>query len=569
MQINRRLFLSGTASAAALAALAACGGGSSSSSASASAGAVELAAADINPQDRSALQQGGEFRIPIDAMIPNYNPLHIDGNVGDNGTTLQGFTGVRNWIYNEDGTFEVNTNFCLDYTEEEVDGKTVVTMHLNPEAKWNSGEPIQVADYQGCWQACNGKNEDFNAVVASTDGWDHIESIEAGADEFEVITTFDAVFPDWSMVFSDPGIIPAALTTDAEVFSSWTDASVTDYWTGPYLVTDADSAKQLLTLEPNPNWWGDAPLLDKITLRAMDSSQLGTAFGNNEIDYVFPIIDAATYEQCGQRADGEIRQAAGLQWRHFTMNGSSGVLADQAVRQALVKGMDRLTISEGDLQGLPVPASQVQLGNHLFMPYNDGYVDNTGEYAYDPEAAAADLEAAGWTLADGAEFREKDGQKLSIKYLRMPDISTSATEGRILQANMAAIGVEIVMDDTNPNDFFARLRDGQFEITAFAWQGTQYPMANIGQIYGEGSASNYSRVSDPELQELIGQVATEADPDKRIELANQADAKIWELATVTPIYSRVDYRAVPKKLANYGAFGLSTARAEDVGYMAE
>ncbi|WP_103063454.1 ABC transporter family substrate-binding protein [Actinomyces qiguomingii] len=567
MQINRRLFLSGTASAAALAALAACGGGSSSSNASAEP--VELAASDINRQERSALQQGGEFRIPINAMIPNYNPLHIDGNVADNGTTLLGFTGVRNWLYHEDGTFEVNTNFCLDYTEAEVDGKTVITMHLNPEAKWNSGDAIQVADYQGCWQACRGTDEDFNAVVASTDGWEHIESIEAGADEFEMITTFDGVFPDWSAIFGEAALVPASLTTDAETFSSWTDASVTDHWTGPYIVTDADSAKQVLTLEPNPNWWGDAPLLDKITMRVMNTSQFGTAFGNSEIDYVSPITDSATYQQCQQRTDGEIRQAAGLQWRHFTMNGSSGVLADQAVRQALVKGMDRLTITEGDLQGLPVPASQLQLGNHLFMPHNQGYKDNTGDYAYNPEAAAAELDAAGWTLAEGAEFREKDGQRLSIKYLRMPDISTSATEGRILQANMAAIGVEIVMDDTNPDEFNARLRDGKFEITAFTWVGTPYPMNNIGQIYGEGSASNYTGVSDPELQKLIGQVAVEADPDKRVELANQADVKIWELATVTPIYSRADYAALPKKLANYGAFGLSTGRAEDVGYMAE
>ena len=73
-------------------------------------------------------------------MIPNYNPLHLDGNVGDNGSILQYFTGVQNWIYAEDASFTVRTEFCLDYNAEEKDGKTVVTMHLNPKAKWNSGE---------------------------------------------------------------------------------------------------------------------------------------------------------------------------------------------------------------------------------------------------------------------------------------------------------------------------------------------------------------------------------------------------------------------------------------------
>ena len=104
MMINRRLFLGGTASLAALAALAACG-----SSKPGSDSPVALTASDINPQDRSALQKGGELRIPISSMIPNYNPLHLDKNVGDNGSILQYFTGVQNWIYAEDASFTVRT----------------------------------------------------------------------------------------------------------------------------------------------------------------------------------------------------------------------------------------------------------------------------------------------------------------------------------------------------------------------------------------------------------------------------------------------------------------------------
>lgn len=570
MMINRRLFLGGTASAAVLAALAACGGDSSSSSSSASATPVSLAASDINPQERSALTQGGELRIPMDAMIPNFNPLHLDGNIADNGSVLQYFVGIQNWIYAEDGTFTANDRFCLDFAEEEKDGKTVITMHLNPDAVWNSGEPIQVADYVGAWKACNGEDEGFTAVVASTDGWNQIESIEEGADEFEMITTFKAVFPDWGSILSG-GIVPAALTKDVETFSSWTDAATTDHWTGPFLVTSSDAAKGQLVLEANPSWWAEKPLLDSITMKVIDSSALGTAFGNSEIDVVTPIIDASTYQQCEQRADGEIRQATGPQWRHFTFNGATGLLADEKLRQAIVKGIDRVTITEADLQGLPVPASQLQLGNHLFMPQNEGYQDNTGEFAYNKEQAIKELEELGWVVPDGSSdgVREKDGTRLSLKYLRLPDVSTSSTEGKIFQANMKEIGVEVVMDDTNSADFFPeRIAKGNFEVVTFTWVGTNYPMANIGQIYGKDSASNYTGVWSEELEALIDQVATEPDHAKRIELANQADVLIWSEAIVVPIYSRADYTAVPQKLANYGSFGMSTGHPEDIGYLA-
>jgi oligopeptide ABC superfamily ATP binding cassette transporter, binding protein len=564
MMINRRLFLGGTASLAALTALAACG-----SSKPGSDSPVALTASDINPQDRSALQKGGELRIPISSMIPNYNPLHLDGNVGDNGSILQYFTGVQNWIYAEDASFTVRTEFCLDYNAEEKDGKTVVTMHLNPKAKWNSGEPIQVADYQGVWKACNGDDPTFTEMVASTDGWNSIESIEQGADQFEMITTFKSTFPDWSNVLSG-FIVPAALTKDAEAFKSWTDGSVTDHWTGPFIVTAADSTSQFLTLERNPNWWGEEALLDKVTLKAIDTNQLGTAFANKEIDVANSIIDASTYQQCQKRADAVIRQAYGTQWRHYTMNGSSGVLADQKLRQALVKGIDRLTVAQADLQGLPVPASQLLLGNHLFMPQQKGYQDNSGDLTFNKDQAIKELEELGWVLPEGKEFREKDGQTLSIKYLRLPDTATSATEGKILQANMKDIGVEVVMDDTNNDDFFPeRVSPGKFEIVTYAWIGTPYPLANIGQLFGKDSASNRSHVWSEALEDLIAKIAVETDPDKRIELANQADQEIWQLAAIIPIYSRADYNAVPKNLANFGSFGLSTVGYENIGYMAQ
>lgn len=173
-------------------------------------------------------------------------------------------------------------------------------------------------------------------------------------------------------------------------------------------------------------------------------------------------------------------------------------------------------------------------------------------------------------LPEGKEFREKDGQTLSIKYLRLPDTATSATEGKILQANMKDIGVEVVMDDTNNDDFFPeRVSPGKFEIVTYAWIGTPYPLANIGQLFGKDSASNRSHVWSEALEDLIAKIAVETDPDKRIELANQADQEIWQLAAIIPIYSRADYNAVPKNLANFGSFGLSTVGYENIGYMAQ
>ena len=50
---------------------------------------------DINPQDVSALQQGGNLRLALTAFPANFNPLHIDGNSADSAGMLRGQHAAR------------------------------------------------------------------------------------------------------------------------------------------------------------------------------------------------------------------------------------------------------------------------------------------------------------------------------------------------------------------------------------------------------------------------------------------------------------------------------------------
>ena len=80
-------------------------------------------------------------------------------------------------------------------------------------------------------------------------------------------------------------------------------------------------------------------------------------------------------------------------WYHFTFNGAPGqILADPALRRAVAKGIDRNTIAAVTQRGLsdnPVP-----LNNHIFVAGQEGYQDNSGVVAFDPEKAKQELD--GW-----------------------------------------------------------------------------------------------------------------------------------------------------------------------------
>lgn len=552
MMINRRMFLAGTASAAMLATLAACSGSSESGATAAKA---------VNKVERGSLKQGGTLRFSMTSPVANWNNSTVDGN-GVDLRNIYNFVSPGFFDYDDKGEAKPNPNFVTKVEDVTKDGKTTVTMVLNPKAKWNSGRQISPDDFIATIKA----TQDPSYMWASTDGYDQIEKVEK-VDDTTVKFHFKSSFPDWTSIIS--GTLPKEQVASAEVFNNGMAKTYNnDWYAGPFKIESYNNAQQLVTLVPNEKWWGDKPLLDKVTFRVLDSAAEATSFANKEIDVLDYIISANTYKQAQQRSDAEVRQNFGLQWRHFTLNASSGVLADKAVRQALMRATDRAAITKSSLAGMPVDANKVLLGNHFFMPSQEGYVDNSTKWSHDVEAAKKLLDGAGWKEPSPGAIRVKDGKKLSIKYTRPTAVPTTKTESELLQSQLKKIGMEVVMEDVESAKYFKDyINKKNFEITSFTWQGTPYPMMNIGQIYGKGN-SNFTGQSIKELNELIDKIAVEADHKKRVAMTNQADEIIWENVLNFPIYERMQLTAVPKKLANFGAVGLASYRAENIGFTA-
>ncbi|WP_043502502.1 ABC transporter family substrate-binding protein [Georgenia sp. SUBG003] len=519
---------------------------------------------DINSVAREDLQEGGQLRRAVANLPDQWNPMHVNGNNADY-TDIRDTMSVANFDYDGEGVPTPNENYLTDVSDEVTDGKQVVTLTLNPDAKWNSGDPITVEDYQATLAACNGENAEFQCV--QTGPYEAIESVEQGEDEFQVVVTFKSTFPDWSSPLSS--VLPADGVADPATFNeSWLELN-SDWFTGPYVVDNLDTAQQVVTLVPNENWWGDAPVLDEIQFRAIESDATGTAFQNGEID-VFDIgPDPNAYALAQTVANAEIRQANGPDWRHFTFNSTAGHLQDLEVRQAIVKALDREAIAQSDLAGLPEELLK-PLGNHIFVEGQEGFQDNTGEFAYDPEAAAAQLEEAGWVLNESTGIREKDGEPLTVKFSVLTGVPTSENEGQLAQAQLKEVGINLELVQVATADFGTALDAGDFEIMAFSWIGTPYPMYGIAQIYGnpETNGSNYANLNNPELNELITQIDSETDHEKRIEMANEADKLIWESVHTLPLYQRPQLVGAVSNLANFGAEGFSTTRPENWGFTA-
>ncbi len=538
--------------------LTACSG--SNEEAPSAGGSAEVGTTnDINPQDRANLQQGGNLRLALNDFPPNFNSLHIDGNTGDVGSLMRS-TMPRAFRIAADGSATVNTDF---FTSVELTGTDpqVVTYTVNPKAVWSDGTPITWEDIKSQIDATSGKDKGF--AIAATNGSDRVEKVERGVDDRQAVITFAKPWSDWRGMFAGSTVLlPKTSTATPDAFNK-AQLSNPGPSAGPFIISNLDRGAKRITLTRNPKWWGEQPLLDSITYLVLDDAARIPALQNNTID----ASGLATLDemQIARRTEGiTIRRAPGLAWYHFTFNGAKGkILEDPALRRAVAKGIDRKTIAEVVLRGLadnPTP-----LNNHIYVAGQEGYQDNSGVIAFDPEKAKQELDALGWRL--NGQFREKDGRQLVIRDVLFDSLGTRQY-AQIAQNNLAQIGVKLDLDVRPASGFFTDyVTVGNFDIAQFAWSGDAFPLASLTQIYRTDAASNFGRISSAEVDTKIEQTVGELDPEKARTLANELDKMLFEEVFSLPLTQSTGNIAVRSNLANFGAFGLADPDYTKIGFM--
>ncbi|OBK28964.1 hypothetical protein A5634_19365 [Mycobacterium asiaticum] len=512
---------------------------------------------DINPQDPATLRDGGNLRLSLSDLPPNFNILHIDGNSAETANMLKA-TLPSAFIIGPDGSTRVNTDY---FTSVELTGTNpqVATYTINPKAVWSDGTPITWRDIASQIHAMSGTDKAFE--IASTGGAERVESVTRGVDDRQAIMTFAKPYAEWQGMFAGNGmLLPASVTGTPEAFNTgWLNAPGLS--AGPFILTKIDRAKQRITLSRNPSWWGRKPRLESITYLVLDDMARLPALQNNT-------IDAAGTGSLDQLVIAEhtkgiaIRRAPAPSWTHFTMNGANGsILADPALRLAICKGIDRKTIAKVALNGLT--ADPVPLNNHIFVAGQEGYQDNS--LPYDPEQARRELDSLGWKL--NGQFREKDGRQLAVRLL-FYESPNAKVFTQTAQHSLAEIGVKLELQSRSGSGFFSNyVNVGAFDIALFGWQGDAFPLSGLTQIYASYGDSNFGKIGSPQIDEAIERTLGELDPGKARDFANEVDRLVWAEGFSLPLIQSSGTVAVRSDLANFGARGLADLDYTAIGFM--
>lgn len=286
---------------------------------------------------------------------------------------------------------------------------------------------------------------------------------------------------------------------------------------GRYLMKQWDKGQQII-FEANPDYYGEAPKMKKVTVLFMDEDAAYAAVMAGQADLAYT---AASYSD--QAVDGytllayETVDNRGINLPAAPVSADAegnpmgnDLTDDVRVRRAVNIGIDREEMIQNVLNGYGTAAYSVCDR----MPwYNDA-----AQVSYDPEGAAALLEEAGW-LPGPDGIREKDGVRAELNILYSAGDSVRQALAADTQNQLKKLGIDASIEGVGWDTAYTR---AQAEPLMWGW-GAHTPM-ELYNIYHtlEGGSAEYSPYSNEKVDQYMDEALAATSLEESYELWKKA-----------------------------------------------
>ena len=432
----------------------------------------------------------------------------------------------ENWEETTDPHRTYNGWACIRYGIGETLVHYTDTMELEPwlATEWSSDGSLTwtIVLREGV-KFSSGRDMDGEAVKQCLE---HLIAVHDRAPSDLMIDTIEADGNTLTITTREP--LPALMNYLGDPYGCIIDVDASDFdlgiavGTGPYAVKDMVTDDHL-TLVPNEYYWMGEPKLDELTIRTLsDGNTLAMALQAGEIDAAYGMA----YESYPLFENENFQFSAIQTSRAFyaSMNMTSPVIQDPAVRRAIAMGIDKEGFVAVLLDGHGVPG-------HGAFP--DGFSTFGGEHVttegYDPEGAKALLEEAGWVDTDGDGIREKDGTRLTIRWLTYPSRQELPLLAEAVQATLKAIGIDVDINCTaSRREFLADMTSFDIYASAMVTAPSGDPQYFFTTSCLPGQSYNFGAYENEQVNALMNQLANEFDTERRGELAIELQQAILD-----------------------------------------
>lgn len=358
----------------------------------------------------------------------------------------------------------------------------------------------------------NGKKCDAEAVKAC---FEHlIEVHERAADNLK-IASMTADGNKLTIITSEPN--PVLMNYLSEAYGCIIDmeAGIPDngcvVGTGPFVATEVVTDDHV-NLVKNVNYWDGDVKIDQITVRTIsDGDTLAMALQDGEIDAAYGMAYASYPLFENDKYKFTSIQTSRCFWG--MMNFASSIMQDPAVRKAICMGINKKGFVDVLLNGYGYPAEGA-------FPDTFSFGQGVEGEPYDPEQAKKILENAGWVDSDGDGIREKDGVRLSVRWLTYPSRQELPLLVESAQASLKDIGIEVIPNITKDHNSIRKEADKwDIWVSANVNAGLGDP-ANFFDTYClDNSIKNSGGHHSDELEQLAEELRGTFDPAERSRIA--------------------------------------------------
>ena len=323
------------------------------------------------------------------------------------------------------------------------------------------------------------------------------------------------------------------------------DGSLTyEAGTGPYKIAVWTPDVETV-FEAFDGYWGAPVNLKKITFKVITDAQArAMALESGEIDMMSGYQSLAAIKRLADNPAYTMFKK--------TQNTSAAIffnlerVPELAVRTAVAQAVDFDTMISALLPGLASPPSG------FFSPaYGELVSPNAKNPAYNPTAAAATLEAAGYTRgADG--MLAKDGAPLTLALTYSSGNSEDSLLAPAIADYLKTAGITITLNSVDGATLGDMLDTADYDmvLTGQSFIPTDDTTFNYKRGYWH-SDSYYHVYTSPELDALIDALTVSMDKTERIRLNHQIQETIMANVPMIMAYHRNSIRLANAKISNF------------------
>jgi peptide/nickel transport system substrate-binding protein len=413
------------------------------------------------------------------------------------------------------------------------DGRTYV-YHLRSGVRWQDGVPLTSADVKFSWRAViDRKNNTLHR-----EGYTEIASIDT-PDRYTVVVHLKHRYPPLVSKFFTPlqeggkPILPAHLLAKERSINQ-APFNASPVGSGPFKFVKWERGRKII-FERNPLYYRGVPKLERIEFYVIpDDQTILNEVGLHHIDLIAsPAV--TQYEQYRRLRDVTTELFPWNSQSLLIMNQSHPGLDDVRVRRALAQAIDydaliaKLTHRTG------------RRSHDIIAPTALGYTSNE-PYSYDPAAANASLDAAGYKRGpDGV--RSKGRTRLDYTLDIIAGSAAERMTGVQVQQYFNAIGVRLALKTYAYNAIFTPegpIYGNTYDFATYgatlSWDPDMLYYIGCDFFYPRGE--NVYRYCNRQVDGLERAGLASDDPALRAQAYHRAEPLMWDTVPYIALYDR-------------------------------